>query len=114
MRKPVVGETIYSLNIGNSFSASRGETQELTPMIVEKVGRKYFTLGGMQFHLDNWREKTEYCQNHELYETEQEWINKKESDNIFSFLRNKFDYCRGATNLSLEQLRGIKSIIEGE
>ena len=112
MRKPIVGETLYSLNVGNAFRASWNDVQKLTPMIVEKIGRKYFTLGGIQFHLDDWREKTEYCRTHELFETEQEWIDKKESDDILSFLREKIDYCGGSTNLTLIQLREIKSIIE--
>ncbi len=42
MRKPTVGETLYSLNIGN---ATRGKVQKLTPVKVLKVGRKYFTTG---------------------------------------------------------------------
>ena len=39
--KPVVGQVLYSLNVGN---AARNCGQVLTPVTVVSVGRKYFKV----------------------------------------------------------------------
>lgn len=115
-RKPVVGETLYSLNIGNS--ARRCE-QVLTPMKVISVGRKYFKLlkegdhisRAAEFHIDSWYEHSEYSADHAIYETEQHYLNEKESQNLIVFIRETFSHFT-RTNFTLDQLRRIKAIID--
>lgn len=112
---PIIGQTLYSLNVGNM---ARNREQELTPVIVRSVGRKYFTTSTEEaphheknYHLENWREKTEYSANSELYESRQEWENKKERDILWKGLRVIFDvYTPNA--YSLETLREVKKLLD--
>jgi hypothetical protein len=114
-RKPKIGETLYSLNVGNK--AGRGREQKLTPMTVYSVGRKYFTLKRVdwniftEFHLDTWRQKTEFCEDHKLYETEQEWVDEKEENTICGFINLRFEYGKNTFKIPLEDLRKINEII---
>lgn len=112
---PKVGDKLFSLNIGN---AARNREQKLTPVIVTKVGRKYFTAresgrewSYSQYHIDTWREKTEYCCNSVLYETEQEWLDEKESDEICRYIFDSFQYGKNQKKLSIGALRTIQRII---
>lgn len=115
-RKPQIGETLYSLNIGNAFR--HGVKQKLTPMVVTAVGRKYFSLKKegwnitTDFHLDTWRQKTEHCEDHKLYESEQDWLNEKEEDQICQFLESSFKYGRNLLKVSLDDLRVVKDILD--
>ena len=112
MRKPEVGQTLYSLNIGN---AARNVEKVLTPVLVEKVGNKYFTVRirsrAVQYHISNWLEKTEYCANSKLYETESEWFNEKETSELINKARQYFGGY-GKPNMSLSGLRKISEIID--
>ena len=114
-QKPVVGQKLLSLNVGN---AARNTEQKLTPVIVTKVGRKYFTAQregwnfGTVYHLEDWTEKTEYSSNSCLYETEQEWIDDKKTSSHLKTLRNFFDYSGKANKLSLSDLEKIIKIID--
>ena len=118
--KPAVGEVLYSLNIGNS---ARWRPQKLTPVVVIKVGRKYFTVSEedhkdnlymhTQYHIDTWREKNDYSADSELYVTKQEWLDKKESSEICARIRDTFEYGRNNKNLHIDYLRKIERIING-
>ena len=110
--KPIVGQTLFSINVGN---ASRNKPATLTPVIVQKVGRKYFTVNhpdypphmGTEHHLDTWRQHTQYCADAYLYASEQEYKDEKDRERIVKEIRRLFEY-GGATNrLSLDQLRQI-------
>ena len=115
-RKPVIGETLYDLNVGN---AARDREQKLTPVTVVSVGRKYFKcrpVGGdewydTEYHIETWSEKTEYCKNHKLYETEQEWFDERESRSIFNHICQVFN-AYGKCVIPLDSLRRIKAILE--
>ena len=115
-RKPIVGETLFDLNVGNA--AGRGRAQILTPVVVKTVGRKYFTCAPYEsqyrrettYNLKDWLEKTEYCRDHELYETAQEWENKKEAAEIHDQIRKEFNHY-GRCTVPLEKLRAIKSLM---
>lgn len=114
--KPQVGQTLYSLNVGNSYR--RGVEQKLTPMVVTEVGRKYFTLKAdinswreVKFSLENWREKTEYCVNHELYETVEEWEPEKEESRICRAISDAFEYGKNKKNLSIDKLHEIDKLL---
>jgi hypothetical protein len=115
-RKPIVGEILYDLNIGNA--ARRGENQFLTPVEVKSVGRKYFTCSPTDgvyrpettYHVENWRQKTEYCQDHQLYETRQEWEDEKEVSRIHAMLRAKFS-SYGQCGVKLNTLQAIERLL---
>jgi len=119
MEKPKAGDILYSLNIGN---AARKREQKLTPFVVKKVGRKYFTAGpegekkwmDNQYYLDDWRQKSEYNACSRLYKTKQDWEDKKEATIICLKLKNYFEYGRNVKNLSLECLRAIESIVDNQ
>ena len=115
-RKPILGETLYDLNVGNA--ARRGRAQILTPVVVKTVGRKYFTCAPAEgqyrpettYALEDWKQKTEYCRDHQLYETAQEWEDEKEAGEIHAKLRAEFNHY-GKCSVPLETLRAIKSLL---
>jgi len=114
--KPVVGQTLYSLNVGN---AARRAEQVLTPATVTKVGRKYFTCVrdgwnfGEEYHIEDWCEKTEYTASSYLYATEKEWIDEKERNELHKTISEYFSiYGPSKKNMSLKMLRQIKELLE--
>ena len=117
MKKPKAGQILYSLNVG---SAARCSAQKLTPVEVVKVGRKYFTcrpVGGkeyedVQYHMDGWREKTNYSPDSVLYDSEIAYWDEKESMSIAMIIGVAFEHGRNRKKLSLEKLREIKRILE--
>ena len=114
MRKPEVGETLFSLNIGN---AARNSEQVWTPVGVAKGGRKYFTVGegfnGVKYRLSDWRQVTDYSPDSCLYESEQEFEDEKEYRVLAGALREAFKYGRRTQGLSLAALRKIHAIVFG-
>jgi hypothetical protein len=119
-RKPIVGETLYSLNVGN---AARYTEKKLTPVTVISVGGKYFTCQPVgstgkwsetKYHLDSWGEAADFMVESWLYETEQEWLDEKEAMMIRSEIRAKLHTIlngNGRCQLSLDQLRRIQAIV---
>src|ERR1017187_3968452 len=92
--KPVVGQTLYSLNVGN---AARNRPQALTTVVVTSVGRKFFTTqvegrkySETKYRLDNWSEVTHYIPDTHLYLCEQDWIDEKERGALMSFCEEAF------------------------
>jgi len=116
MKKPVIGQVMFKLNIGNN---ARRVAQTLTPVVVTKIGRKYFTT---ERH-GNWKDETEFCLDDfsqkptgyiaewSLYESEQEWSDEKEASTICNNVCAAFEYGRNKKNLSLEKLREISQIL---
>ena len=113
---PKVGQTLYSLNVGN---AARNTKQELTPVLVMRVGRKYFWcskypnhLGinhlGTKYRLDDWTEVSDYQSTSEIYFSEQEYNDYKERVLIHKSLS---DFFRRSTEVPLETLREIKRLL---
>lgn len=114
-RKPILGETLYDLNIGNA--AGRGVPQVLTPVKVASVGRKYFTCApegrewaAVKYHIDTWAEKSDFCKDHKLYASPQEWEDAKEVAALADMIRNYFGGY-GKCNVPLENLRKIKDLL---
>ena len=115
-RKPIKGEILYDLNIGNA--TSRWREQVLTPVVVTSVGNKYFKCSPdgrssleTTYYIENWKQKTDYCQDHKLYENPQDWYDEKESTEIYNKLREIFVY-NYKNNIPLETLRAIKSLLD--
>lgn len=115
--KVTVGMRLFSLNIGN---AARRSPQVLTPVVVSKVGRKYFTVKTddkygfeTEYRLDDWGENTGgYCANSKLYTSEQELADESESHNLCSKIADVFKYGNNTKNLNLETLRLIVGAID--
>jgi hypothetical protein len=116
-RKPVIGETLYSLNVGHA-ARGRHQPQVLTPVVVTEVGRKYFTVGEGygkdQFRLDDWRQKTEYSPTAVLYETPGEWEDELEAGQICVEIWKVFEYGRNSRKLPLDVLRKISGLVGQE
>ena len=112
--KPVVGQKLYALNIGNR---ARNMQQVLIDAEVVKVGRKYFEvrlfgyLTTTKFSLDGWLEVSDYSAGYKLYSTPQEWDDEKELKKLRKKLSDIFAYSYGRTELPLECLREIDAII---
>ena len=113
MNKPKVGDVLWCEPGINS----RGQDGFLSP--VTKVGRKYFTLNvaqtagyvnDVQFHLDTFRQKTEYADDYKLYSDEQEYRDHAEAIRLHSAIRDQFTSFR-ATNFMLGQLRQVAKIL---
>ena len=118
--KPEIGQTLYSLNVGNRHR--QGWEQVLTPVTVIKVGRKYFTcavqalVGTMphtheQYDIETWQQKTEFIANSKLYATPQEWEDEKEARKLKDAISKCFGIW-GEVEIPLEKLRRIKAILD--
>jgi hypothetical protein len=115
--KPVVGQTLYSLNVGN---AARGRPQKLTPVEVVSVGRKYFTVHtiGMpdwhtvKYSLEDWSEVSIYIPYTRLYVSEKEYEDDKLHDEMSSMIMRAFDRQYTMKTYSLEDLAAICSILK--
>jgi hypothetical protein len=90
---PVVGQKLYSLNVGN---AARNREQVLTEVEVISVGRKYFKVKKdwqtIEYHLESWREKTVYSPTSVLYEKREIYEKEKEVETKFQELRKHFQW----------------------
>lgn len=118
MNKPEIGQTLYSLNVG---TAAKHNKQKLTPVVVTKIGRKYFTCKpcnssyfSTQYHLSDWREKTDYTAESEVYFNPQAWEDQKETTSICGLIWKAFEYGQNRENVPLDRLRIIEEIIKGE
>lgn len=114
-QKVTVGQKLFSLNVGN---AARHRVQILTPVVVTKVGRKYFTVKTddkygfeTEYNLEDWEENTEYTRNSVLYETEQQWYDEKELGAICQHISKAFEHGRNQRNLSIGTIRAISELI---
>lgn len=114
---PIVGQKLFSLNVGNS---ARNREQVLTPVFVVSVGRKYFKVKknvsdgdwcATEYHIEDWCEKTEYTASSKLYVVEQEWFDEKESQALALEIEKKFKYGT-YEGVSLKSLREIVKIIK--
>lgn len=114
-RKPILGETLYAVNVGNA--AWRAESVA-TPVRVLSVGTKYFTCGTgserlpKKFRIDTWRQVTDFSPDCVLYETEQAWLDENRANKLWSSIGGVF---RGyQRSLSLDALEQITAIIQKE
>ena len=115
-RKPILGETLFELNVGNAYR----RPLTLNPVVVKKIGRKYFTCGPPDkeespwthttHYIESWRQRTNYFETTRLYETEQEWADEKEALKLTEELRKVFGG-RWHGGIKLEDLKAIKAIL---
>jgi hypothetical protein len=112
--KPTLGQQVFSLNTGNN---ARHVPQVLKPATVSKVGRKYFSvkLDGpypmeREYHVEDWRERTECFPVTKLYASEQEYADEKETAVIWRQLRHVFS-AYTTSGFDLPRLRKIIAIV---
>lgn len=119
-----VGQTVWIRLTGNAIRGKCGD-ELIEEWVIDKIGRKYITASkktgypkGIIFEKgygckDIFVEKTDYCVDYIMYETEQEIRDEMEKDEIYRDIRLFFDSFN-KSKLTLEQLRSIKKIIDEE
>lgn len=115
-KKPVVGQTLYALNVGNN---ARHREQELKPVIVVSVGRKYFKAipeeyknaahMAIEYELEDWRERTDYTPGWRLYESAQAWSDERETYELDTAIGKRF--APHHSGVDLPRLRRIRDIL---
>ena len=120
-----VGQTVWIRLTGNAIRGKRGD-ELIEEWVIDKIGRKYITASkktgyprrivfekrGYGYE-DRFVEKTDYCVDYIMYETEKEIRDEMEKDEIYRDIRLFFDSFN-KSKLTLEQLRSIKKIIDEE
>ena len=120
-----VGQTVYIRLTGNAIRGKCGD-ELIEEWVIDNIGRKYITASkktgyprGIIFEKSDYGyegrfvEKTYYCVDYIMYETEQELRDELEQDKIYRDIRLLFDRFN-KNKMTLEQLRSIKKIIDGE
>ncbi len=109
-RKPIIGETLYE-------RYTRRKEPALIPVVVTKVGRKYFTCQGsgdgwnpeIQYHILTWSEVHTYgSADRYIYESPQDYQDEQDTER----LRRKFADWALYRNLPLAKLRRIDAILQ--
>lgn len=115
-RKPIVGETLYSLNVGNA--CSKYNPAKLTEVIVTKVGRKFFSAKEKdspreeRFYVEDWKHECGgYSPRACLYEDPKEWEDEIEAGDLCEKIYRAFEYRRNTKNISLPNLRIIVGVL---
>lgn len=113
-----VGMTVFLAPIGNQARRS----SEIETRIVKRIGRKYFEVwdgkheySTVKFYLENFQQENGgYIANWSIYKSEQEILDAREMNSLNHFF--KYGIFGGYTNseLSLDQLRRMKEIVEEE
>lgn len=109
MRKPIVGETLYLVWIGD-----RRYKQNNREVVVTKVGRKYFEVSGehCQFFIDDWTEKWQYGgADWKIWESKQSYEEYEELIMLNDKIKNYINGYR-EPKITLDQARRIKSILD--
>lgn len=116
---PKVGQTLWLRRL-KIYHGRHIEDQSLEPVIVRKVGRKYFSCSKedhptllIEFHLDSWRQKSEYSPDYALYGSAQELADEIEATQLAIDIADAFVYGQNLRGLSLDVLRQIAAIIKG-
>lgn len=111
-----VGDNVY---LKPSNNAAR-RTSEIREWKIKSVGRKYFEVwdgerdySAMKFYIDGLKQVTNYTPDWIVYFSKQEILDENEFFEIFNHVRNTFSRL-SKPNLSLQQLRDIKKIMDGE
>lgn len=111
--KPEVGEQLFLVATG------RYNEQQYYVDVV-KVGRKYFTVNKSEdaqsyyeqsFHISDWRHKTDYSANLFLYNSKQEWEDKKEHDELSRKIYSHVQYSYNMRNIPLDNIRKIVELL---
>lgn len=110
-RKVEVGQELWLVDAGNRARYNKGAR----PCVVVKVGRKYFDVEwgdrrtSVTFHIDTWREKTEYTPGYRLFRSEaayqQEAVRREWNFAFSGFFRY------GSPEITIEQYEKAAEIL---
>lgn len=113
--KPVVGQKLWIIGVNGYAARSR----PFSPVKVVLVGRKYFTAkvddqygAEYEFHIDEWRHRTNSSAMYLLYASEEERAEELEFERTRGVLHVFFDYNSASRNLPLSALREIMAIVD--
>lgn len=114
-----VGQTVYSLAIGND-ARRNSKVRELTEYEVSKVGRKYFYIirEGMywrpvKFLLKDLSEVSEYCSNHRLFLSIDEYNDWCKRQDLSARIKSAFGRFASITRiLTIEDMELILEITD--
>lgn len=117
-----VGDIVYVIPIGvnNTRYIKDSIVNHIQEYIVESIGKKYFYLKNLKgqkldkkFSLENLKDVIpHYSSDWQVYTDKQQIFDEVEYDNLYSFIRSKFDSCTSKNVCTLEQLREIVSILK--
>lgn len=106
-----VGQIVY----GKPGVNESRRNKEILEGTIEKVGNKYidvkFGYREFKYYIEDLKQKTEYTTDFYLYLNKQEIQDEEESSLLTKDIKRKFDGW-GKIDLSLDQLRRIKAIID--
>lgn len=105
-----VGMKLYLDPVNNE---ARYGNDKILEVEVTKVGRKYFYVEPLtenKFSLDTLEEVSDYAEDYKVYFTEQEILDGRERDKLYSEIGMKFGTFSNK-DLTITQLRRIKEII---
>lgn len=119
------GDTVY-VKIEEMSNAARRVKMSMNNIdewlfegVVVSVGRKYITVKWNDWKEAKFSIEKDYREHYtcggadyKLYANKQEVLDEKESDIIYSQIREKFSVYRNNHKLSLDQLKRIREIIE--
>lgn len=118
MSKLQVGNKVYLKPIYNNARYIEDILNHIKEYEIKKVGRKYFEVWKdnqewttLKFHIEDNRQATKYSPDWELYFSKQEIIDEIEHLKLANEIRDSLGKW-GMTELSLDQLRRIKTIID--
>lgn len=110
-----IRDKVYLKPINN---AARNENKGIREYEIKKIGKKYFEVWDgsndytiNKFYIEGLIEVTKYSPDWRIYFSKQEILDEYEFENIARNIREVFG-SYGKINLTLEQLRKIKEIID--
>jgi hypothetical protein len=112
-----VGLKVYLKPVNN---AARYGDKELREQVIKKIGKKYFFVGTEEsnnerfwhkFDIEELNEVTNYSADWQFYFTKQDYLDDIEFNNLSNEIRGKFGSYGRLDDLTLDQLRRIKEII---
>jgi hypothetical protein len=113
LRKPKIGEKLFLVHI--RYYTKNKSKKEIC--IVKRVGKKYFYVSSkdrnyeIQFYIEDWREKTNYCSNYLLYESEEEYNKEIKKEKYIKEIKNIFDRYGSCNKYSFEQIEQTAKIL---
>lgn len=113
--KPYIGQSVYI--VYNNRAILSTNVVEGNHTIVTKVGRKYFYVAFkycgqlLGFHIDTWRQKSEYTPDFHLYENKQEYLDLVKKKVLLLKIEEKLRYTSNCDDYTLEQVEKIAEIL---
>ncbi|WP_298833843.1 hypothetical protein [uncultured Planococcus sp.] len=108
-----VGQSVALRLQGNR--ARHAEKGEMSYVLgtVQKVGRKYITVDGIQFDTSSGYDKSDYSANYQLFENEELLLEILEKEQLYDKLRTTFgSYSSGSgVSFTVDQLRKACEIL---